>query len=115
MYFSTWGCIMRKYLVIVSALFLASCQTDDRFERLHPYIGTSMADFSRSTGMVPSDTYDTAGGRTFVVNGAPIAVAVSPGVTVAGGCRMLVDTILVSKTHTADDWRIVAINATGPC
>jgi hypothetical protein len=36
---------MRSYLVIAPALFLASCQTDDRFERLHPYIGTNMADW----------------------------------------------------------------------
>jgi hypothetical protein len=75
-----------------------------------------MADFSRSTGVVPSDSYNTANGRTFVVKDAALAVAVSPGVTVAGGCRMLIETTNPSQRSTGDDWgRIVRIDATGPC
>lgn len=103
-----------RVLPILLAIALSGCVTDDRQARLKPYMGRTMADFSRSTGLVPSDSYAIAGGKAFVVNGPALAVAV-PGAIATGGCRMLIDTIAVSPRGTADDWRITEINATGPC
>lgn len=95
---------------------LCGCQTtDSRVARLQPHIGRTMADFSRDTGLVPSDMYNTAEGRVFVVNGPAIGVAVSPGVVVSGGCRMLIETIATTTRSTADAWRITSITANGPC
>ncbi|MCK1670403.1 hypothetical protein [Bradyrhizobium sp. 150] len=74
-----------------------------------------MADFSRDTGLVPTDMYDTAAGRVFVVNGPAIGVAVAPGVLVSGGCRLLIETIATTSRSTADAWQITAITANGPC
>lgn len=110
------GGLMRAFLALpVAAILLTGCVTDDRQARLKPYIGGTMADFSRGTGLVPSASYDTAAGRTFVVNGPVVAVAVAPGAAVAGGCRMLVEATATAPRPTADDWRVVAIDATGPC
>lgn len=104
-----------RVVPILLALVLSGCVTDDRYARLKPYIGRTVADFSRDTGLVPSDSYDTAQGRTFIVNGPVIAVAVSPGVAVAGGCKMQLETVATGTRRTADDWRIVSIDARGPC
>lgn len=101
--------------LLIPLLFVGCVTTDDRYARLKPYIGQSMADFSRATGLTPSDMYNTADGRTFVVNGPTTTVTVSPGVAVNGGCKMLIETTATNKSGSADDWRIVAINATGPC
>lgn len=106
---------MRRFLAVVTALFLAGCVTDDRQARLKPHIGRTMADFSRDTGMTPSDSYNTASGRVFVVNGPAMTVAVAPGVAVAGGCKMLIETTAIGTQSTADNWRIASIDAHGPC
>lgn len=74
-----------------------------------------MADFSRDTGLVPSDMYNTADGRVFVVNGPAIGVAVAPGIVVSGGCRLLIEAVVVNARSTADAWQITAITANGPC
>lgn len=74
-----------------------------------------MADFSRDTGLVPSDMYNTADGRVFVVNGPAIGVAVAPSVVVSGGCRMLIETTATGTRSVADAWQITAITANGPC
>lgn len=102
---------------LLLALALVGCAgaPDDRYARLKPYIGQSMTAFMRSTGLTPSDSYDTTTGKTFIVNGPAMAVAVSPGLTVAGGCKMQIDTVATSTRSTADDWRIVTIDAQGPC
>lgn len=104
-----------RIALVAMTLLLAGCVTDTRQARLKPYIGQSMAIFSAGTGLTPSDSYNVADGRIFVVNGPAIAVAVAPGVTVAGGCKMLIGTIATSPRGTADDWRVTTIDATGPC
>jgi hypothetical protein len=106
---------MPKFALLLIALALSGCVTDDRYARLKPYIGRSVAEFSRDTGLVPSASYDTAQGRVFTVNGPVLAVAVSPGVVAAGGCRMQIETTATNPRGTADDWRIVSIDARGPC
>lgn len=106
---------MPKLALFLIAAALSGCATDDRYARLKPYIGRSVAEFSRDTGLVPTNSYDTAQGRTFIVNGPVLAVAVSPGVVAAGGCKMQIETVSTSPRGTADDWRIVAIDARGPC
>lgn len=95
---------------------LGGCQTtDDRSTRLQTHVGRTMAEFSRDTGLVPSDMYNTADGRVFVVNGPAFGVAVAPAVVVSGGCRLLIETAAVSAHSTADAWQITAITANGPC
>ena len=106
---------MRMFLAVALSLFLLGCVTDDRQARLKPYIGRNMSEFMRGTGLTPSDSYNTASGRVFVVSGPALAVAVAPGVVAAGGCRMQVETIATSPRGTADDWQIVSIDAHGPC
>jgi len=106
---------MRRCLAFASIMFLVGCQTDDRYARLKPHIGRTMADFSRDTGLAPSDSYNTAEGRVFVVNGPTLAIAVAPGVVASGGCKMQIETVAVGTQSTADNWRITAINANGPC
>lgn len=106
---------MTKLALLLAAFTLTGCITDDRVARLKPYIGGSMAEFSSTTGLTPSNSYDTAAGRTFIVNGPAIAVAVTPGVSVLGGCKMQIETTATSTRGTADDWRIVSIDAQGPC
>ena len=97
-------------------LVLGGCRTtDDRSMRLQSHIGRTMAEFSRDTGLVPSDIYNTADGRVFVVNGPAIGIAVAPGAVLFGGCRLLIETIAMSSQSTADAWRITAITANGPC
>lgn len=108
-----------RVIPILIALALHGCDADDRPARLKPYIGRSVAEFSRDTGLVPSTSYDTAQGRVFVVNGPVIAVPVpsstSPSIVTAGGCRMQIETTATNPRGTADDWRIVSIDAHGPC
>ncbi|MGY3364184.1 hypothetical protein ACVWZL_001309 [Bradyrhizobium sp. GM2.4] len=95
---------------------LGGCQTTvDRSTRLQSHIGRTMADFSRDTGLVPADMYNTADGRVFVLNGPAIGVAVAPRIVVSGGCRLLIETIAASARSTADAWQITAITANGPC
>ncbi len=106
---------MRISLLIGFALLASGCQTDDRETRLRSHLDRTMADFSRDTGLVPSDKYDTANGRVFVVNGPAMPVAVAPGVAVSGGCRMLIETVPTSTRGGADDWQITRITANGPC
>jgi hypothetical protein len=83
--------------------------------RLQSHIGHTMAEFSRDTSLLPSDMYNTADGRVFVVNGPAIGIAVAPGVVVSGGCRLLIETIATTAKSTADAWQITAITANGPC
>jgi len=101
--------------ILLAVLLLPGCVTDDRSARLKPHIGRTVADFSRDTGLTPNSSYDTAQGRTFVVDGPALAVAVAPGVVSSGGCRMQLEAVATGPRSTADDWRITAINATGPC
>ncbi|MDB5616221.1 hypothetical protein [Tardiphaga sp.] len=100
---------------IALASLLAGCVTDDRQARLKPYIGQSLASLAAAVGSAPSASYPTARGRTFTLNGPALAVAVAPGVVAAGGCKMQVDTVQSGGGSTADDWRVVEINASGPC
>lgn len=108
---------------------LAGCQTTAEHQaaadrdldvRLAAFRGSTMAEFSARTGLLPSDAYPIAAGRVFVIEGPPIfttlpATSVTPAVTRSAACRLLVSTEQIGTTRTADDWRIVEIRHSGPC
>lgn len=108
---------------------LAGCQTTAEYEaavsrdldtRLATYRGSTMAEFSARTGLLPSDAYPIAAGRVFVIEGLPIfttlpATSVTPAITRSAACRLLVSTEQIGTTRTADDWKITEIRHSGPC
>lgn len=110
---------MNRLLLALTVIALVPTTTptsaDDRHARLKPFIGRTVADFMQSTGLTPSDAYETAQGRVFVVHGPPIGVAVAPGVVVAGGCKLQIEATPVGTRSAADAWVIRSITAHGPC
>lgn len=108
---------------------LASCQTTADYQaevsrdldaRLATFRGSTMAEFSARTGLLPLNAYPIAAGRVFVIEGPPIfltlpATSVTPAVTRGAACRLLVSTEQVGTTRTADDWKIAEIRHSGPC
>lgn len=111
-------------LAVFVFLPLAGCQTGaeyqakvdaDRAGRLQTWIGHTMAEFMRGTGMTPSSNYDTGAGRTFVVDGPAYTLAMAPGVARTFGCRIQLETVATSNASGADNWRIVIASSTGPC
>lgn len=108
---------------------LAGCQTTAEYQaaadrdldaRLATFRGSTMAEFSARTGLLPLDAYPIAAGRVFVIEGPPIfttlpATSVTPAVTRGAACRLLVSTEQVGTTRTADDWKIAGIRHSGPC
>jgi hypothetical protein len=123
------GTMRNAYPSVFVFLLLAGCQTGaeyqakvdaDRAARLQTWIGRTMADFMRDTGMTPSTTYDTSAGRVFLVDGPAVTLALapaygSPGVARSFACRIQLETVATGQTSGADVWRIVAVSSTGPC
>lgn len=105
----------RLMALIVLFALTGRAAADDRYARLKPFIGRTMADFMRTTGLTPHDSYEIAGGRVFVVHGPAFGVVVAPGVVASGGCRMQIEARAVGTRSAADAWQITAIDAHGPC
>ncbi|WP_439626452.1 hypothetical protein [Shinella sp.] len=116
-------------IAVICALSLAGCQPTAEYQvavsrdldaRLATFRGSTMAEFSARTGLLPLDAYPITGGRVFVIEGQPIfvtlpATSVTPAVTRGAACRLLVSTEQTSTTRTADDWKITGIQHSGPC
>lgn len=92
-----------KFLLASSfALFGCVQTTDDVLEaKITSYVGLTMAEFMTTTGLTPSDRYETAQGRTYVVEGP--------------GCKLFLETVQNDQLERADSWKISGVNAHGPC
>jgi hypothetical protein len=110
-------------LVLLSSL--AACQTQADYEaeirsRWQPYIGSTMGVFMMSSGLTPSNAFESATGRTFVVDGPAVTTVLPaayglPAIARTDSCRLMLETVNATNGRTADDWRIVSITQSGPC
>lgn len=88
--------------------------------RFKSFLGETMAEFSRSTGLTPYDAYNTKVGRTFVVSGPVTTIDLPPaygvpGVVAQNQCQILLDTKHIGAGVSADDWEIETATYCGPC
>ncbi len=116
---------MKRYVAMIALTLLAGCQTATQVQEaeeagMRSVVGLTVAEFSARTGLVPSDFYPTGSGRVFVVLGRSVTL-VTPGSygapTVANTqtCRILLSTMPAGDGGTAENWRIVGVNYSGPC
>src|SRR5690349_17165749 len=123
---------MRKFAIpgLVAALSaLAGCQTTEQHQadvnagldaRLSAYHGSTIADFTARTGMLPIDAYDISGGRVFVFRTDPVyftlpATHVTPAVTRSAQCQLLLRAEPNGAGGAADGWRIAGTQRSGGC
>lgn len=113
----------------MAAALCSSCQTYESYQRdvdanldtrLRSYHGATVAEFQARTGMLAEDAYPTKSGRVFVFRTAPVymtlpATAVTPAVTNAAQCQLLVGAKRISEGSTADDWQIIETRRSGAC
>lgn len=121
-----------RYDMTAAALALISlsgCQTNEDYQahanavldaKLSGFSGSTIAEFTAQTGMLPVDAYPVAGDRVFVFRTAPVymtlpATQATPAVTRATQCQLLVETKPTGGGGTADDWRIVGTQRSGGC
>ncbi|PYE40489.1 hypothetical protein DFI02_1154 [Rhizobium sp. PP-F2F-G20b] len=113
----------------LALLLLAGCQTSEEYQthenavldaKLNGLSGSTIAEFTAQTGMLPADAYPVAAGRVFVFRTAPIymtlpATQVTPAITRSAQCQLLVQAQPTGAGGTADDWRIVGTQRSGAC
>lgn len=110
---------------LVLLLALVGCQTGAEYqaqqeEHLRNVIGLTMAEFMQRTGLVPSTMFETATGRTFIVEGRSVTLVTqgsygAPTVANTQTCRIQLQTSQSGSRSGPDAWRIVDVNWTGPC
>ncbi len=88
--------------------------------RLSAYHGSTIADFTARTGMLPIHAYDVIGGRVFVFGTDPVYVTlpathVTPAVTRSAQCQLLLRAEPNGTGGTADSWWIVGTQRSGGC
>lgn len=118
---------MARFVIAAAAacVLIGGCRTTAELEaerdaEFRSLVGGTMTDFSRRTGLTPSEMYPTNSGRTFVVYG-PASTIVVPGSgfvpTVAAHrqCKILVDTIAADDKGTADSWRVTQVTRSEAC
>ncbi|HSI41810.1 MAG TPA: hypothetical protein VLA00_14800 [Xanthobacteraceae bacterium] len=104
---------------------MVGCRTAEQLEQaenrhMQSVVGLTMADFSAQTGVTPTDAYDVAGGRTFVVLGRSVTLVTpssygAPTVANTQTCLLLVATKQIGTGGTAESWQIVGVSYSGPC
>ncbi|WHO77448.1 hypothetical protein [Rhizobium leguminosarum] len=111
------------------SVFMVGCQTaQDRQlaidagmnARLERYNGVSMAEFQSRTGMLPIDAYPVSEGRVFVFRTVPVcmtlpATNVTPMITRAALCQLLIRAAHKGGAGTADKWIIKGTAHAGAC
>ncbi len=116
-------------VLLLTGFCLIGCQTMEEAEaernadlnaRLESYNGSTMAEFQAKTGLLPQDAYPITDGRVFVFRTAPVFVTlpatnITPAVTRSNQCQLLVQTVHVGEAGTADNWKIVGTQSSGPC
>lgn len=101
------------------------CQTNEKYHasidrdldsRLDRSNGSTMAAFGAQTGLLPTNAYSIGNGRVFVIDGPPAYVTLpATHVTRSSAFRLLITTIQIRKTKTADDRKTVGHQHSGPC
>ncbi|UOK71478.1 hypothetical protein [Ancylobacter polymorphus] len=85
---------------------------------MRPIAGMTVAEFSRYTGLVPSDEYDIEGGRVFVLplnDGAGPKLESGSLPTAPTVCRLLLAARRVAQGENASSWRIEEVRRSGLC
>ncbi|MBY2913960.1 hypothetical protein HF206_07475 [Rhizobium leguminosarum] len=122
-------CFRRVSVATAAVLALAGCQTSEEHQsainanvsaRLTQYNGVSLAEFQSRTGMLPIDAYPVSEGRVFVFRTAPVymtlpATNVTPMITRAAQCQLLIRAVHKGGTGSADNWIIKGTERTGAC
>lgn len=107
------------------ALLLGGCLTPQQYEEhqvewANSYLGLSMYEFTKQTGLVPTEYRAIPGGRAFMIDGkaatptslgylgAPTRQTVKP-------CRLVLETRQVGPQGDPQSWRISRVWSEGPC
>lgn len=113
----------------LALLLLSGCQTSEEYQahenavldaKLNGFSGSTIAEFTAQTGMLPADAYPVSDGRVFLFRTAPVhmtlpATQVTPAVTRSAQCQLLVQAKPTGAGGTADNWRIVGTQRSGAC
>ncbi|KPH09118.1 hypothetical protein CO657_19765 [Rhizobium acidisoli] len=119
----------RRPIFALALMALAGCQSGADHQaqidamldgRLAQYSGRPISEFMSATGMTPADAYPVSDGRVFVFRTTPVymtlpATNVTPAVTRAAQCQLLVRTTNESKASGADAWTVRATQRSGAC
>ncbi|TCM54961.1 hypothetical protein C8J36_104153 [Rhizobium sp. PP-F2F-G48] len=119
----------KLFAALAVLLALSGCQTTQEQQahtgavldaRLGAFNGSTIAQFTAQTGMLPADAYPVSGGRVFVFRTDPVfltlpATNVTPAVTRSSQCQLLVQAEPIGAGGTADSWRIVGTQRSGAC
>ncbi|ACI57405.1 hypothetical protein Rleg2_4143 [Rhizobium leguminosarum bv. trifolii WSM2304] len=119
----------RRSIFALGLLALAGCQSGAEHQaqidamldgRLAQYNGRPISEFMAATGMTPVDAYPVSEGRVFIFKTAPVymtlpATNVTPAVTRAAQCQLLVRTTNESKSSGADAWIVRGTERSGAC
>lgn len=107
------------------ALTMGGCLTPQQYEAHQEkwgesYLGLSMHEFTRQTGMVPVESRNVAGGRVFAVNGraaTPVSLGYlgNPTRQTEKPCRLFLETRQIGPLGSPESWRIVRVWSEGPC
>lgn len=70
--------------------------------------------------MLPVDAYPVSEGRVFVFRTDPVymtlaATHVTPAITRSSQCQLLIRAVHFGEGQTADNWRIMGTERSGPC
>ena len=105
-------------------LSLVGCQTADLDPRpadgMRPIVGMTVAEFSRYTGLVPSDEYDAEEEHVFVVTWRADMLAVrgelsAPAAANTISCRLLLVARPMDNSRGGSRWRIEETRWVGAC
>lgn len=107
---------------VILTMSLAGCQTTQLEHRpadhMRPIVGMTIAEFSRYTGLTPSEEYDIEGGRVFVLSlsdGAGPKLESGSAPTAPGVCQLLLAARRVAHGESASSWRIEEVSRSGLC
>lgn len=87
---------------------------------MRPIVGMTMAEFSRYTGLVPSDEYDAEEGHVFVVTWRADMLAVrgelsAPAAANTISCRLMLVARPMDNSRGGSRWRIEETRWVGAC
>lgn len=114
-----------RIATILIALPLSGCLTPQQYTEHQEkwgesYLGLTMYDFTKQTGMVPAEASTTPGGRVFKVNGraaTPVSLGYwgNPTRQTEKPCQMFLETRQVGPIGKPESWLITRVWSEGPC
>lgn len=120
---------MNRFAILLFSMALTSCQTTEELQarvnadldaRLEAYNGSTIAQFTAQTGMLPAEAYPIPGSRMFVFLTEPVfltlpATHVTPAVTRSTQCQILIRALRTDPAPVADSWKIMGTQWSGSC